>query len=194
MRYESACCRGRDRGMEASTPMIRIPQDTTLGTAARRMQDENGGGRARRRSRRPAGRRADRAPVARGDGRRPAPRHRRRRLVDGAGADRRATGRAACPTSGRRRGSGWPPAAPLAPEAAQIANFSLPASLRGRSGCRYVSRAPSTGRRRLRHGCWKLRLKVRVSQDDLSNRLGASFWSRPCTGGVVRAEAYRALA
>jgi CBS domain-containing protein len=27
--------------MEASAPMIRIPQDTTLGTAARRMQDEN---------------------------------------------------------------------------------------------------------------------------------------------------------
>jgi CBS domain-containing protein len=27
--------------MEASTPMIRIPQDTTLGTAARRMQDCN---------------------------------------------------------------------------------------------------------------------------------------------------------
>jgi CBS domain-containing protein len=32
---------GADRGMEASTLMIRIPQDTTLGTAARRMQAEN---------------------------------------------------------------------------------------------------------------------------------------------------------
>jgi CBS domain-containing protein len=41
VRYEYAFSAYAQRGMEASTLMIRIPQDTTLGAAARQMRLEN---------------------------------------------------------------------------------------------------------------------------------------------------------